>query len=150
MSEDGRPTSPWNGQATMNSLQAPDAPCLPLRGSVRQNHNRNTMRKLHVAISTNRIEDTIKDYSARFGVEPCAIVEGEYALWRTEALNVSVRQDPTCKPGELRHLGWEDSTAVEFSKDTDINGIVWENFTAQQQANEINEIWPETGYRPRP
>ena len=93
--------------------------------SVRQNHNRNTMRKLHVAISTNRIEDTIKDYSARFGVEPCAIVEGEYALWRTEALNVSVRQDPTCKPGELRHLGWEDSTAVEFSKDTDINGIVW-------------------------
>ena len=35
MSEDGRPTSPWSGEATMNSLQAPDAACLPLRGRVR-------------------------------------------------------------------------------------------------------------------
>jgi hypothetical protein len=107
------------------------------------------MKRLHIAISTNRLEDTIKDYNKRLGVEPCSVVEGEYALWRTETLNVSIRQDPSCQPGELRHLGWEDSTAPALSQDTDVNGIVWERFTAQQQADEINEIWPGADYHPQ-
>jgi len=91
---------------------------------------------------------TIKDYSGRLGCEPCSFIANEYALWRTEFLNFSVRQDPTCKPGELRHLGWEDSTAPQFSQTTDVNGIVWEKFSAQQQADEINEIWPEANFSP--
>ncbi|QFI37270.1 VOC family protein [Moritella marina ATCC 15381] len=106
------------------------------------------MEKLHIAIATNSIEDTIKDYNERLGCEPCSFIVNEYALWRTESLNFSVRQDPTCKPGELRHLGWEDSTASQFSQTTDVNGIVWENFSAQQQADEINEIWPEANFSP--
>ena len=106
------------------------------------------MRKLHLAISTDKIDETIEDYSKRFGVQPCSTIPGEYALWRTEALNVSVRQDPTCTPGSLRHLGWEDPTATEFSKDTDVNGIVWERFAALHQAEEINEIWPDANYQP--
>jgi hypothetical protein len=53
-------------------------------------------------------------------------------VWRTETLKVSIRQDRSCKSGELCHLGWEDPTATAFSKDTDVNGIVWERFTAQQ------------------
>ena len=40
------------------------------------------MKKLHIAISTNRIEDTTNDYSIRFGIEPCVMIPGEYALWR--------------------------------------------------------------------
>ncbi len=107
------------------------------------------MKKLHIAISTNRIEETIQDYSKRFGVEPCVIIQGEYALWRTETLNISIRQDPSCKPGELRHLGWEDSTTSAFSKETDVNGIIWERFTAQQQAEEINALWLGTDYQPK-
>jgi hypothetical protein len=106
------------------------------------------VNKLHIAIATDNIKETIKDYTVRLGVEPCSFVLNEYALWRTEALNVSVRQDSTCKPGELRHLGWEDSSAKEFSQDTDVNGIVWERFSAQQQADEINEIWPEANFIP--
>lgn len=106
------------------------------------------MQKLHIAIATDNIEATIKDYSTRLGAEPCSFVANEYALWRTECLNVSVRQDSSCKPGELRHLGWEDSTAPQFSQDTDVNGIVWERFSARQQADEINELWPEANYRP--
>lgn len=106
------------------------------------------MKKLHIAIATNRIEETIKDYSVRLGMEPCSFVENEYALWRTDSLNVSVRQDATCKPGELRHLGWEDPSATEFSQDTDVNGIVWERFNAHQQADEINELWPEANFSP--
>jgi len=106
------------------------------------------VEKLHIAIATNSIEETIKDYSERLGSEPCSFIANEYALWRTDFLNFSVRQDPTCKPGELRHLGWEDSTAQQFSQATDVNGIVWEKFSAQQQADEINEIWPEANFSP--
>jgi hypothetical protein len=106
------------------------------------------MRKLHIAISTDKIEKTIADYSARLGVQPCSLIPGEYALWRTESLNVSVRQDPAVEAGSLRHLGWEDPTAPEFTQDTDVNGIVWERFTAQHQADEINKTWPEADYQP--
>lgn len=106
------------------------------------------MKKLHIAISTNKIDETVKDYSARLGVEPCSYIANEYALWRTEFLNLSIRQDTSCKPGELRHLGWEDPTAKEFSQDTDVNGIVWEHFSAKHQADEINELWPVANYQP--
>jgi hypothetical protein len=106
------------------------------------------MKKLHLAISTNKIEETISDYSIRLGEEPCSFIPNEYALWRTDSLNVSIRQDPSCKSGELRHLGWEDASATEFSQESDVNGIVWERFNAQQQADEINELWPEANYHP--
>ena len=106
------------------------------------------MKKLHIAISTNQIEASVDDYSQRLGCEPCSFIPGEYALWRTEQLNLSIRQDDTCAAGELRHLGWEDPKANEFSQETDVNGIVWENFSAQHQADEINEIWPQANYDP--
>ncbi len=106
------------------------------------------MKKLHIAISTDKIEETVTDYTSRLGAEPCSYIPGEYALWRTESLNLSIRQDTTCAPGELRHLGWEDPTAQELSKDKDVNGIVWEFFNAQQQADEINEVWPNASYQP--
>lgn len=106
------------------------------------------LKKLHIAISTNKIAESIKDYSARLGMEPCSFVENEYALWRTSTLNVSIRQDANCTPGELRHLGWEDDAALSFSEDTDVNGITWERFNAQQQADEINALWPEADYQP--
>ena len=106
------------------------------------------MKKLHIAISTNKIEETVSDYSARLGVQPCSFIPNEYALWRTDSLNLSIRQDSNCRTGELRHLGWEDAAASEFSQETDVNGIVWERFSAQQQADEINELWPEAKYRP--
>ncbi len=107
------------------------------------------MKKLHIAISTNRIEESIKDYSARLGVEPCSQMPNEYALWRTDSLNFSIRQDSSCAPGELRHLGWEDDSAPAFSEEKDVNGIGWERFSAQQQADEINHLWPAAEYRPK-
>lgn len=106
------------------------------------------MKKLHLALSTHDIETTVKEYTQRFGAEPVLVVENEYALWRTDTLNVSVRNDPTCKPGELRHLGWEDPDADSFSSETDCNGILWERFSAQVQADEIEEVWPGTTDQP--
>jgi hypothetical protein len=107
------------------------------------------MKKLHIAISTNLLEETVADYSQRLGQQPCSWIPNEYALWRTESLNISVRQAVNGKPGELRHLGWEDATATAFSQDTDVNGIDWERFTAQQQADEINALWPQAKYQPK-
>jgi hypothetical protein len=106
------------------------------------------MKKFHIALSTDRIEESIRDYSDRLGVAPCSTVAGEYALWRTESLNVSIRQDASCKPGELRHLGWEDPEAEGFSAEADVNGILWERFRAEDQAEEINTLWPEADFRP--
>lgn len=104
--------------------------------------------RLHLAIATNQIAATIEDYTTRLGVPPCSVVSGEYALWRTETINLSVRQDDSCQPGELRHLGWEDESAIKFSQDVDVNGIVWERFNAQHQADEINETWSVANYVP--
>ena len=106
------------------------------------------MKKLHLAISTNNIAATIEDYSRRLKAKPCLVIAGEYALWRTPTLNISVRKDKSHSPGSLRHLGWEDSNAMAMSAETDVNGIVWERFTAEQQAEEIREIWSEVDYRP--
>lgn len=106
------------------------------------------MKKLHLAISTNDIAATVEDYSDRLEARPCLVIRGEYALWRTATLNISVRRDDSCSTGSLRHLGWEDPAASQLSAETDVNGIVWENFTAAQQAEEIKEIWSEVNYHP--
>jgi hypothetical protein len=106
------------------------------------------VKKIHIAISTSKIAETVADYSQRLNTEPCLVVPGEYALWRTDNLNLSIRHDPTATPGSLRHLGWEDPLAKKFTQDADVNGIVWEHFNAEHQAEEINEIWPKAGYKP--
>ncbi|PSR16375.1 hypothetical protein C8255_18185 [filamentous cyanobacterium CCP3] len=90
---------------------------------------------------------SVADYSARLGCHPDLVIEGIYALWRTDHLNLSIRQADGVPPGQLRHLGWEDDEAESFSVDTDVNGITWERFAAHHQADEINEIWPEANYR---
>ena len=106
------------------------------------------MKTIHLALSTHQIENSIRDYSKRLGIEPCVVVPNEYALWRTDAVNLSIRQDSSCKSGHLRHLGWEDSQAEQFSSEMDSNGLTWECFTAQQQAEEINTLWPQADYQP--
>ena len=106
------------------------------------------MKRFHIAISTNSIEKSVADYTRRLGAAPCLVVPGEYALWRTDGLNVSIRQDSGAAPGSLRHLGWEDPQAIAFTQDVDVNGIVWEQFNADHQAGEIRALWPEAGYQP--
>ncbi len=105
-------------------------------------------RKFHLALGVADLERTIADYSQRLGQEPDLVIPGEYALWRTAALNVSVRKTGDDATGTLRHLGWETDAAETFSSETDCNGIVWEQFTAAQQAQEIQALWPNVVYRP--
>jgi hypothetical protein len=105
------------------------------------------MRILHLALAVSNIEQSVVDYSARLGVLPVIVVSGEYALWRTETLNLSIRKTDDLS-GTMRHLGWEDTEATEFSCETDCNGIVWEKFAASHQAQEVNGIWPDANYQP--
>ena len=99
------------------------------------------MKLFHLAISVADIAQSIEDYTRRLGCSPCVVVPNEYALWRTSCINLSIRRAGE-KAGTLRHLGWEDPAASSFATETDVNGIVWEHFNAEQQAREIEETWP--------
>lgn len=105
------------------------------------------MKRFHIAIGVSDLPRSIADYSARLGCKPCVVVPEAYALWRTESLNFSIRITES-EAGIIRHLGWEDPAASSFIAATDVNGILWEQFTAEQQAGEIHDIWPDTGYTP--
>ena len=100
------------------------------------------MKRFHLAIGVADIARSVEDYTQRLGCSPCVVVPGEYALWRTSSVNLSIRRTSD-EPGTLRHVGWEDPSATAFTSDTDTNGIVWERFSAEQQSREIREIWPE-------
>lgn len=105
-----------------------------------------SVRRFHIAIAVEDIQLSIAEYSKRLGSEPVVVVKNEYALWRTSFLNLSIRKTGT-NPG-IRHIGWEDAAAGGFVREIDINGLVWEHFSAPQQAEEIRRIWPGTSYRP--
>jgi hypothetical protein len=48
----------------------------------------------------------------------CSIVKGEYGLWRTESINLTVRYEGVTRPGTSGHLGWEDSQAPDGTQKT--------------------------------
>lgn len=103
------------------------------------------MKVLHIALSVKDLEASIKDYNIRLNAEPVAIAEGQYALWRTSQVNLSISQIPE-EAGQLRHLGFEDSSAEEMSITYDADGISWEKFTAAQQRKEIFMFYPDAKY----
>lgn len=101
------------------------------------------MKRFHISIATHNIAASVADYSARLGQQPDSMLDNEYALWRTDSLNFSVRFDKTVAAGTLRHFGWEDSDTSAFTSDKDVNNILWENFSAEHQADEISALWPK-------
>lgn len=103
------------------------------------------MNKLHVALAVAELSESVADYSRRLGAEPCCVVEGTYALWRTASINLSISVLPE-RAGQLRHLGFEDPTSPAMGEETDPNGIVWERFTADQQRAEILARWPNAEF----
>jgi catechol 2,3-dioxygenase-like lactoylglutathione lyase family enzyme len=96
-------------------------------------------RTIHIALGVEDVERSVPDYSSRLGCPPVAHVAGEYALWRSREVNFSIRR--VAGPVGLRHLGWEDDNAAIFSSDVDVNGIVWERFSAAAQDEEIRRHW---------
>jgi hypothetical protein len=107
------------------------------------------MKKFHIALAVTDIEASVSDYAQRLECRPDVVIPHEYALWRTPALNLSIRRAPAGEGGTLRHLGWEDPASPAFSAERDVNGILWEHFSSEQQAEEIRQAWPSVTYRPR-
>jgi catechol 2,3-dioxygenase-like lactoylglutathione lyase family enzyme len=98
-------------------------------------------RRFHLALGVADLAASIADYSARLGMEPECVVPGEYALWRTESLNLSIRVVAAEEAGQLRHLGWEEPEAEAMATSVDVNGIVWERFSSAAQRQEIEALW---------
>jgi hypothetical protein len=99
------------------------------------------VKRFHLAIVVSDITRSVEDYTLRLGQPPSVVVPGEYALWRTSCINLSIRRTDD-HAGMLRHLGWEDPEAPEFATERDVNGILWEQFSSEQQNREILETWP--------
>ncbi|MDB4971691.1 MAG: hypothetical protein JWN48_32 [Myxococcaceae bacterium] len=99
-------------------------------------------KRLHIALAVQDYEASLREYTARLQTPPCCTVEGTYALWRTDQLNLSISVKPDQPPGQLRHLGFEDPQAPAVEEERDVNGIVWERFSASQQRAEILRYWP--------
>lgn len=98
-------------------------------------------RRFHLALGVADLAASISDYSARLGMEPECVVPGEFALWRTEGLNVSIRVVAAAEVGQVRHLGWEEPDAESMESSVDANGILWERFSCAAQWQEIEAIW---------
>jgi hypothetical protein len=103
------------------------------------------MKRIHVALAVRDFSLSVEEYTKRLGIEPCCTVEGTYALWCTDTVNLSISVKPA-EAGRLRHLGFEDPNAEAMSEETDVNGIVWERFTAEQQRQEILKYWPNARF----
>lgn len=102
------------------------------------------MARIHIALVVDELEPSIADYNQRLGAEPVVVVAGRYALWRTAEVNLSVTVGSGGE-GRLRHLGFEDDAAQEMTESRDVNGITWEQFSAEQQAREIAAIYGHFG-----
>ena len=98
------------------------------------------MKRFHISLAVADLQQSIADYSARLGQAPAAVVSGSYAMWRTDLLNFSINQTPE-RAGQLRHVGFEDDTAVGFQKSRDVNGIEWELFPAHEQDRLITSTY---------
>jgi hypothetical protein len=94
------------------------------------------MKRFHIALAVRDLQASITDYSARLGQAPTVVVEGKYAMWRTDMLNFSINEMPE-RAGQLRHVGFEDDAAQGFSSTLDVNGIEWESFSQKEQDERI-------------
>jgi hypothetical protein len=98
------------------------------------------VKRFHIAIAVADLEASIGEYSRRLGQPATVIVQGKYAMWRTELLNFSINQNPD-QTGQLRHIGFEEDGIEGFSSSRDINGIEWELFSPATQDAKIVETY---------
>lgn len=103
--------------------------------------------RVHLAIAVKNLAESVTEYSKLLNTAPELVIDEQYALWRTSALNLSIRVTSEA-PGSVRHVGFEQDDAKSFLTYTDRNGLVWETFNKTHQAAEIEAAWPGTGFQP--
>ena len=104
-------------------------------------------KRFHCALAVRDLDESIREYTARLGAEPCCVVEKTYALWRTSEVNLSISVAPE-RAGTLRHLGFEDPSSPTMTMEADPNGFEWERFSDAQQDDEIRARYPNARFRP--
>lgn len=104
--------------------------------------------KVHLAIAVADVTASVDEYTKMLGAGPDLVIPGQYALWRTEVLNLSVRSSEE-GPGTIRHVGFERDDARTFETYRDLNGVTWETFNPDHQADEIRSVWPDVAYQPK-
>lgn len=97
------------------------------------------MKRFHISIAVSDFAASVADYSNRLGCKPCMVVEGRYAMWKTDILNFTISCKEGQATGQVRHIGFEDDSVVGFHEKIDSNGIVWEYFSADTQMEEVKE-----------
>jgi hypothetical protein len=50
------------------------------------------MKRFHLALGVSDVEASVDDYSQRLGCRSGLLIPGKYALWRTDAVNLSIRK----------------------------------------------------------
>ena len=98
------------------------------------------MKRFHIALAVADLQASMADYTARLGQPPNAVVDGKYAMWRTDLLNFSINQNPE-RAGQLRHIGFEDDAAEGFTSTRDVNGLEWEHFSTRAQDERIMAMY---------
>lgn len=98
------------------------------------------MKRFHIALAVRDLYASIADYSTRLGQRPNVVVDGKYAMWRTDLLNFSINENAE-RAGQLRHIGFEDDSAEGFTSTPDVNGVEWERFSAKAQDERIVEMY---------
>lgn len=100
------------------------------------------MKLFHISIAVSDFAASLTDYTSRLGCKPSVVVEGRYALWKTDLLNFTISCREGQQAGVVRHIGFEDIAEKTFREEKDVNGITWEYFSADSQMQEVKEKFP--------
>jgi hypothetical protein len=52
---------------------------------------RRAMKRFHLVLGVSDVEASADDYSQCLGCRPGLLISGKYALWGTDAVNLSIR-----------------------------------------------------------
>ncbi len=97
------------------------------------------MKRFHISIAVSDFAASLAEYTKRLGCEPILLVEGRYALWKTDLLNFTISCKEGQQAGVIRHIGFEDAAEKNFREEMDVNGITWEYFSSEGQMQEVKE-----------
>lgn len=72
------------------------------------------MKRLHIHLAVERLDENIRFYSALFGVDP-TVLEADYAKWLLEDPRVNFAISARGRPPGLDHLGIQVESADELA-----------------------------------
>jgi hypothetical protein len=64
----------------------------PIFASSPHSLERRSTKKFHIALGVVDVESSADDYSQHLSCRPDLLIPGKYALWRTDAVNLSIRK----------------------------------------------------------